>query len=135
MCDCINYSLNMQSKSTRAKKIMIVDDEPAIAETLQFILEEEGYSVMTSSDGTVLEKYMNGSTPDLILLDYWLPKKNGDEIAKALKSRKDTQHIPIIMMSASNNIRDIAREAGVNDFIPKPFDCEDIIDKVHKYTN
>lgn len=114
---------------------MIVDDEPAISETLQFILEEEGYQVTTSPDGAALEKYMNGSTPDLILLDYWLPKKNGDEIAKALKNRKDTKDIPIIMMSASNNIGDIARGAGVDDFLPKPFDFEDIVTKVQKYIN
>jgi len=121
---------------TPTKRILIVDDEEAIAETLQFILQEEGYDVATSNDGGELEgDLVNGSRPDLVILDYWLPRKNGDEIARSLKSDKHTAHIPIIMISASNNISEIAKTAGVDDFIPKPFDFDEILSKVKKHLN
>lgn len=116
-----------------SKKIMIVDDEAAIRETLELILQEEGYDVSTSVDGEILSRYMNGSTPDLIILDHWLPVKNGDEIAHNLKQRPDTKNIPIIMISASNNIRQIAQIAGADDYIPKPFEFDTVVDKVKKY--
>lgn len=118
------------------KHILIVDDEEAIAETLQFILQEEGYHVSTSNDGDELEGSLrNGSRPDLVILDYWLPRRNGDEIAKSLKNNQHTAHIPIIMISASNNISEIAKAAGVDDFIPKPFDFDEILSKVKKHLN
>ncbi len=115
------------------KKILVVDDEPDILEALQEILEEEGYAVMTTEKGDYVEKLHNGGLPDLILLDVFLSGKDGRSIAKQLKSQEETKHIPIIMFSAHPNAEKTAREAGANDFVAKPFEIDQLLEKVAAY--
>jgi DNA-binding response OmpR family regulator len=118
-----------------AKKILVVDDDPGILESLQYLLEDAGYEVITSEDGKICHRNFNGHKPSLILLDYWLPRENGGEITRKLKSRDDTKHIPIIIVSASYNIRELVDVAGADDFIPKPYDMNVLLEKVEKHIN
>ncbi len=120
----------MQSKK---KKILIVDDEPDILEFLQVILEEEGYSVLTSQKAEYLEQLHNGGLPDLILLDVLLSGKDGREIVKYLKQQEETKRIPVIMFSAHPTAELTAREAGAEDFVAKPFEIDDLLEKVAKF--
>lgn len=113
--------------------MLVVDDEPDILEFLQAVLEDEGYAVLTTSKGDYLETIQHGSLPDLILLDVFLSGKDGREIARHLKSREETRHIPIIMFSAHPNAEVTAREAGANDFVAKPFEIPYLLDLVQKY--
>lgn len=109
------------------KRILIVDDDIAITESLTYFFEDAGYVVETCRDGGFVYKKFNGGKPDIILLDYLLPGENGEDITKKLKSKRDTKNIPIIIMSASHNIKNHAAKAGADAFIPKPYDVYDLM--------
>jgi DNA-binding response OmpR family regulator len=115
------------------KRIFIVDDEQDILEFLQVILEEEGYSVVTSDKGEFLEQLHNGVLPHLILLDVLLSGKDGREIVKYLKSQEETKSIPVIMFSAHPSAEKTSRQAGADDFLAKPFNIDDLLAKIAHY--
>lgn len=112
------------------KRILVVDDEPDILEFLQVILEEEGYTVVTSDKGEYLEQLHNGGLPHLILLDVLLSGKDGREIVKYLKTQQETRHIPVIMISAHPSAEETARQAGADDFLAKPFNIDVLLEKI-----
>lgn len=116
-----------------AKRILIVDDEPDILEFLQVVLEEEGYTVVTSDKAEYLEQLHNGGLPHLILVDVLLSGKDGREIVKYLKSQKETKAIPIIMFSAHPSAEQTALKAGAEDFLAKPFDIDVLLAKIAQY--
>src|SRR5947207_8476169 len=115
------------------KRLLVVDDEPDILEFLQVILEDEGYTVVTSDKGEYLEQLHNGGLPDLILLDVLLSGKDGREIVKYLKQQAETRHIPVIMFSAHPSAEQTALEAGAEDSIAKPFEIDDLLARVAQY--
>ena len=115
------------------KRILIVDDEPDILEFLRVILEEEGFTVVTSDKGEYLEQLHNGGLPHLILLDVLLSGKDGREIVKYLKSQEETKRIPVIMFSAHPSAEQTARQAGADDFLAKPFDIDVLLEKISHY--
>ena len=118
------------------KKIVVVDDNPAILDALKIMLEEDGYLVETTQDGsTITTQHSVGSLPDLYLLDVWMAGMDGPEVCKYLKGSAATKHIPIIMVSATKDIERISREAGADDFIAKPFQMDEILALVAKYVN
>jgi DNA-binding response OmpR family regulator len=117
----------------KAKKILVVDDDPDILEFLQVVLEEEGYVVGISDKGEYLEQLHNGGLPDFILLDVLLSGKDGREIVKFLKNQDETRHIPVMMFSAHPSAEATAREAGADDFIAKPFDINVLLNKIERY--
>src|SRR6266566_3247453 len=119
--------VSMQSKQ---KTLLLIDDEPDILEFLQVILEEEGYTVVTTDKGDYLEKLTHGGLPDLILLDMLLSGKDGREITKYLKSQEKTRHIPVIMFSAHPSAEKSARQAGADDFVAKPFEIDILLNKI-----
>ncbi len=120
--------------SEKKKKILVADDDPAILDAVKIILEDEGYEVDTTVDGETVVK-MFEDQPDLLLLDIWMSGQDGRDICKALKAQQTTKHIPIIMVSANRDTEDIAREAGANDFLGKPFDIDKLLEKVKKFTS
>lgn len=115
------------------KKILVGEDDQSILEVIKIILEGEGFEIFAASDQENLHKLVNNHIPDLILLDIWLSGQDGGQIAKKLKSTNHTKHIPIILISANNETPKIAEEAGVEDFILKPFDIDDLLNLVKKY--
>ena len=115
------------------RRLLVVDDEPDILEFLRIILEEEGYEVVTSDKGEYLEQLHNGGLPHLILLDVLLSGKDGREIVKYLKSQQETKHIPVIMFSAHPSAEETARQAGADDFLPKPFEIDVLLAKIAQY--
>jgi CheY-like chemotaxis protein len=123
---------NTSTKLHTRKKILVADDDPAICEGISMILEDAGYEVTTTTDGrTVTEAKEN--LPDVILLDIWMSGMDGAQICKYIKHHKKTKHIPIIMISANKDTEQIAKKAGADDFIAKPFQMEDLIAKVGQY--
>jgi len=124
----------MVLKNTLRKKILVADDDPAISEALVLILDEYGYDVDTVLDGQAIYK-MKDKFPDLLLLDVWMSGQDGRDICRFLKNKKETQNIPIIMFSASRDIKDSTTEAGANDFLSKPFEMEELIDKIERQLN
>ena len=112
------------------KKILVIEDDKDIRDAIVYILEEEEYEVVSSEDSRILRS-LNSFNPDLILLDNWLTDwksdANGQQLSKELKSNPTTSHIPVIIISAVSNIKEIA-EAGMADgYLRKPFDLADLI--------
>lgn len=114
------------------KSVLIADDDPAIVEALSLMLEDAGYTLRTLHEGETLET-MREDLPGVLLLDIWMSGKDGREICKHLKSQKATQHLPIILVSANNDIKRIANESGADDYLAKPFGMKEVIAKVAKY--
>ncbi|WP_158995554.1 PleD family two-component system response regulator [Mucilaginibacter sp. L196] len=115
------------------KKILVIEDDKDIRDTIVYILQEENYEVIASEDSKIL-KSVNDHKPDLILLDNWLTDwksdANGQQLSKGLKSNPATSHIPVIIISAVSNIKEIA-EAGLADgYLRKPFDLNELIEIV-----
>ena len=115
------------------RKILAADDDPAILEVFTLILEDEGYEVQTTVNGQT-EQMAQEFLPNLILLDIWMAGTDGRNICKSLKHHKLTKHIPIIMVSANKDTQALAKEAGADDFIAKPFEMNELLAKVGKYT-
>jgi two-component system alkaline phosphatase synthesis response regulator PhoP len=112
-----------------AEKILIVDDDNVILSALAKILEREGFTIQTLSNGDMLSRRL-APRPNLILLDKQLPGTDGDEICKSLKSNSDTNSIPVILMSSVMGLEAIALDAGADDFIEKPFVIHELVRKV-----
>jgi two-component system phosphate regulon response regulator PhoB len=118
-----------------ASKILVIDDDKDIRDIITFILEEEGYEVIASGDSRILTSVMDFS-PYLVLIDNWLTEwktdATGEQLCRGLKSNKATSHIPVIIMSAVNNVKEIA-EAGLADaYLKKPFDMDELLAIVKK---
>ncbi len=121
-----------QLTSQDSKKILVADDDSAILDVIQQILEMDGYEVKTTVDGETIKKMRKG-LPDLLLLDIWMSGTDGRLICKQLKSQEITKHIPIIIISANKDTEGIAKEAGADDFLTKPFEMNDLLAKVKYY--
>ncbi len=115
-----------------SKKVLVADDDPAILDAIKMTLELEDYDVDVTVNGETIYK-MEKVYPDLLLLDIWMSGQDGRDICKYVKNNPHTKHIPIIMISASRDIMQSAREAGADDFIAKPFEIDDLLGIVAKY--
>lgn len=126
----------MQKKlpKTRMKKVIIVDDDLSILEATKIILEDEGYRVFTATDRIGIKRLIQTSPPDLILLDIWLQGDNGGDIARELKNMQSTKDIPIVMISANNDIENIAVASGANSYLAKPFSIDALVRVIEKFT-
>ncbi|KQM74772.1 response regulator receiver protein [Pedobacter sp. Leaf216] len=116
------------------KKILIADDDEGIVDAVTMILEVMGYDVEYTYDGgAVIDAVKN--RPDLILLDIWMSGHDGRDICKQLKNDPEFMAIPILMISASRDIRQSAMDAGANDFMEKPFEMDSLLNKVDMLLN
>jgi DNA-binding response OmpR family regulator len=114
------------------KKILVVDDETTIASYLQKKFSKLGYTVCTANDGEDAIEQSFSMLPDIILLDVKLPKLNGIEVCKRLKSDEKTMNIPIIMLSAKAQSFEINQglEAGADKYLCKPVSFPDILKEI-----
>ncbi|MEO6330239.1 MAG: response regulator [Ginsengibacter sp.] len=117
----------------RVKKIMIADDDSSIIDVLTLMLETSGYKVHSAANRQIIED-VNEFCPDLILLDILMLGVSGQNICEQLKKQESTKHIPVIIISASKDAKEIALQAEADDFIAKPFEMEKLLKKVAKYT-
>lgn len=117
------------------KRILVVDDELDLVETVRFALELEGYEVLVAHNGEEALNLARKESPDLILLDLMLPKLDGYKVCRLLKFDERYKHIPILMLTAKTQEKDKAMgfETGANEFITKPFDMDDLMKKVKGY--
>jgi two-component system phosphate regulon response regulator PhoB len=121
-----------------AKKVLVIEDDKDIRDAVTFALEDEGYEVISSDNAKIL-KQLDVVAPDIILLDNWLTDwssdANGQQLSKDLKTNPATSHIPVIIVSAVSNIKEIA-EAGMADgYLKKPFDLAELAAVVKKHTS
>ncbi|MCS6906927.1 MAG: response regulator transcription factor [Anaerolineales bacterium] len=110
-------------------KILVVDDEPLIVESLIYSLEREGFQVMGIGDGSMVLETVQEYQPDLIVLDILLPGMNGIEVCKRLRARST---IPIIMLTARGDEVDrvLGLEVGADDYLPKPFSFRELLARI-----
>jgi len=119
-------------KKTERTKILIVDDEPNIVQTLQDRLEMNEYDVVTACNGQEgLEQAIN-ERPDVILLDVIMPIMDGHEMLEALRKQPGCDDISVVMLTARSQTQDIARAnaCGIEDYIVKPFDLSELLEKI-----
>jgi CheY-like chemotaxis protein len=121
-----------QNEYQKRGRILLADDDLAIVDTMSMMLEDAGYAVETVVDEAVVQETRK-HLPDLLLLDIWMSGMDGREICKQLKGQEKTKHIPVIMVSADKDTGRLAKEAGADDFLAKPFDIDDLLAKVAKY--
>ncbi|MDD3149420.1 MAG: response regulator [Candidatus Gastranaerophilales bacterium] len=117
--------------SANKKRILIVDDEQDIVETLKFMLESEGFECLSAYDGEEALNLAKNEKPDLIILDVMLPKINGYKICRLLKFDAKYKNIPILMITARSQEEDkaIGEETGADEYITKPFEISDVAER------
>lgn len=115
------------------KTIYIVDDDESILDVLSIMLKEGNYNIIRAKDSVELLSKLDEKC-SLILLDVWMPGKSGDETVRTLKNDKKTKHIPIVLLSALNDLPTIANDCGADGYLQKPFDMQELLDVVKKYS-
>ena len=113
--------------------ILIVEDEPDLAETLEYNLNKEGYLTRVAPDGeSAMAEACRSPRPDLVLLDLMLPDVSGKEICRRLRAAEETKHIPIIMVTARGEEMDrvIGFEVGADDYVVKPYSPRELMLRV-----
>ncbi|MDR0266136.1 MAG: response regulator [Sphingobacterium sp.] len=108
------------------KRIMICDDDEGILEVLELYLELEGYIVFTVANSIKLVEQITLHSPDLLLLDLWMPLLSGDQAIRIIRESDTISALPIIVLSASVDGAAVANAMGADGFIAKPFDLDDI---------
>ncbi len=105
------------------EQILVVDDEEDILELVRFNLSKEGYQVLCAATGEKAVEIARAELPDLMVLDLMLPGMDGLEVTKFLKNNPETQHIPIVMLTAKGEESDVVTglELGADDYVTKPF--------------
>jgi DNA-binding response OmpR family regulator len=121
----------------KPKKILIVDDEVDLVETVRFPLELEGFDVLVSYNGEDALNQARKENPDLIILDLMLPKLDGYKVCRLLKFDEKYKHIPILMLTAKTQEKDkiLGKETGADEYITKPFEMDYLMEKVKAYLN
>ncbi len=119
-------------KKTSKTRILVVDDEPNIVQTLQDRLEMNEYEVFTAGNGREGLKRFEDERPHVILLDVIMPIMDGHEMLEALRKQPGGQDVSVIMLTARSQTQDIARAnaCGIDDYIVKPFDLSELLEKI-----
>lgn len=113
--------------------ILIVEDEPAILTSLEFILDHAGWTTQSVTDGEAAIKAVQIAMPKMVVLDLMLPKINGFEVLKSLRNNAATKNLPIMILTAKGQQQDkrTAQELGANSFVTKPYANTDVVKAVH----
>lgn len=113
-------------------KILIVDDEPNIVISLEFLMQQSGYEVDIARDGEEALQKIASFEPDLVLLDIMLPQLNGFEVCQRIRENKQWNQLKIIMLSAKGREIDVSKgiALGADAYITKPFSTKDLISQV-----
>ena len=118
--------------ATRAAKVLVVEDEADVAEMIRYNLGKEGYDVRLAGNGTDALRQVREARPDVILLDIMVPHLNGWEICRRLKQDRETQAIPVIMVTGRVEEGDkvLGFEMGADDYVTKPFSPRELVARV-----
>ena len=115
--------------------ILVADDEPSIVLSLQVLLQKAGFAVRIARNGEEALESVAESTPDLILLDAMMPRRDGFDVCQSLRANPAYQSLPIIMLTAKS--RDVERQKGMalgaTDYITKPFSTRDLLTTVRRH--
>lgn len=112
-------------------RILIVEDQPDVAELIDVVLKSEGFNVAVARDGAQGLMLARDWNPDLILMDIMLPGVDGGTLISRLRRETETSRIPIVAMSASSTLRDRSAELEADALLSKPFDVDAMLVQVH----
>ncbi len=116
------------------RSVLIVDDEPNIVLSLQFLMKKAGFDVRTARDGEEALAEIARDAPDLVLLDVMMPKRDGFDVCQTVRANPAWQGIRIVLLTAKG--RDIEREKGLalgaDDYVTKPFSTRDVLARIEK---
>jgi DNA-binding response OmpR family regulator len=114
------------------QKILVVDDEPNIVQSLAFVFNREGFDVATAGDGVQAMSMIRDSKPNPLILDIMMPNKNGYEVCQEIKSDPELKDIQVLMLSSisNENSRRHAMSQGADDYINKPFSLMQVVTRV-----
>jgi len=117
------------------KKILLIDDEPEVIETVKFLLNLKNFDVVDARDGVEGLAKAREEKPDLILLDIMLPSMNGYEVCANLKRDPETSDIPVLFLTARDDTDSVMRahRAGADDYIVKPFSTTILFNKIKRH--
>lgn len=115
-----------------AAKLLLVEDDPALSELLEYRFQNEGYDVRCTSDGDEALLLAREDVPDLVILDWMIEGTSGIEVCRRLRREKETAHVPIIMLTAREAEDDRVRglETGADDYLTKPFSPRELLARV-----
>jgi DNA-binding response OmpR family regulator len=115
-----------------SRKVLLIEDEPNIAEAIRFLLTREGWQVESHAEGLDALRVIQSADPDLVILDVMLPGKSGMEILRDLRELEDLKTLPVLMLTARGQLRDreMAENAGVSRFMTKPFSNAEVLTAV-----
>ena len=128
---------NGASSSKRRKRVLAIDDEPAMTEWLKMVIEAEGFEVRTALIGTRGEEIFKQWRPDVIVTDLMLPDIDGFGVCEILRHQTATATIPIIILTAwaTSDARHIGLDLGALDYVTKPFSPRDLVERVQRLLN
>ena len=115
------------------KKVLVIEDEPVIAEMICIMLEMEGLNVISLADTATAKQKLHGNEVGLVLLDLNLKGENGQTMCEYIKGQGDLKGIPVILVSANVDLEKIKIACGADDHIAKPFELTDFTSKVRQY--
>ena len=110
--------------------VLLIEDEPNIAEAIRFLLTREGLRVSHAADGAAALVLLRQDPPDLVILDHMLPGMSGLEILTAVRADPESRNLPVMMLTARGRDREMAEEAGADRFMTKPFSNAEILAEV-----
>jgi len=113
-----------------AKKILFVDDDPVITRLAVTRLKEHGYEVFSASDGKEGIRTAQDEKPDLIILDVFMPDMDGFSFVQETKGNDQLRDIPILILTAQENLQELFKMEGIKDYVLKPFDDEVVVKKI-----
>ena len=118
-----------------ARSVLVVDDEPNIVLSLEFLLRQVGYTVLVARDGEAALTAIAEHRPGLVLLDVMMPKRDGYDVCQTVRANPDWADIRIIMLTAKG--REVEREKGLalgaDEYVTKPFSTRDVVEKVRSF--
>ena len=115
------------------KKVLVIEDEPIVAEMMSILLEIEGYNVISSSDTAFAKRKLKDNEVSLVMLDLKLKGEDGEAMCAYIKGHADLKHIPVILVSANSDLEQIKINCRADDHIQKPFDLDSFVAKVNAY--
>lgn len=118
--------------SSNRPRVLIADDDRDILELVAFRLGHAGYETITADDGAEALRLAREQQPDLVVLDVMMPKKDGYEVMRALRTDQATRRTPVILLTARAQESDVSRgfEAGADDYVRKPFSPQELTARV-----
>jgi len=114
-----------------SQRILVVEDEPNIVESLSFLMKQEGFDVRVASDGAAALHLVESEVPDLVVLDVMLPRRDGYDVCRAIRANRRLDGVRIMMLSAKGRELDRRKglDLGADDYITKPFSTRDLVDR------